>query len=78
MVQQADGPSGQTLELFISPKNLSQQQMKYGVFKVQKKKMLHYFKRLRTKDIIEKQVEQGKVSIYACLLYTSPSPRDPE
>ena len=64
MVQQADGPSGQTLELFISPNNLSQQQMKYGVFKVQKKKMLHYFKRLRTRDIIEKQVEQGKVSMY--------------
>ena len=64
MVQQADGPSGQTLELFISPNNLSQQQMKYGVFKVQKKKTLHYFKKLRTRDIIEKQVEQGKVSIY--------------
>ena len=64
MVQQADGPSGQTLELFISPKILSQQQMKYGVFKVQKKKTLHYFKKLRTRDIIEKQVEQGKVSMY--------------
>ena len=64
MVQQADGPSGQTLELFISPNNLSQQQMKYGVFKVQKKKTLHYFKKLRTRDIIEKQVEQGKVSMY--------------
>ena len=38
--------------------------MKYGVFKVQKKKTLHYFKKLRTRDIIEKQVEQGKVSIY--------------
>ena len=65
MVQQADGPSGQTLELFIFPNNLSQQQMKYGVFKVQKKKTLHYFKKLRTRDIIEKQVEQGKVSMYA-------------
>ena len=64
MVQQADGPSGQTLELFISPNNLYQQQMKYGVFKVQKKKTLHYFKKLRTRDIIEKQVEQGKVSMY--------------
>ena len=64
MVQQADGSSGQTLELFISPNNLSQQQMKYGVFKVQKKKTLHYFKKLRTRDIIEKQVEQGKVSMY--------------
>ena len=64
MVQQADGPSGQTLELFISPNNLSQQQMKYGVYKVQKKKTLHYFKKLRTRDIIEKQVEQGKVSMY--------------
>ena len=64
MVQQADGPSGQTLELFISPNNLSQQQMKYGDFKVQKKKTLHYFKKLRTKDTIEKQVEQGKVSMY--------------
>ena len=39
--------------------------MKYGVFKVQKKKTLHYFKKLRTKDIIEKQVVQGKVSMYA-------------
>ena len=65
MVQQADGPSGQTLELFISPKNSSQQQMKYGVFKVQKKKMLHYFKRLQTRDIIEKQGEQGRVYMYA-------------
>ena len=64
MVQQADGPSGQTLELFISPKILSQQQMKYGVFKVQKKKTLHYFKELRTRDIIEKQVGQDKVSMY--------------
>ena len=64
MVQQADGPSGQTLELFISPNNLSQQQMKYGVSKVQKKKTLHYFKKLRTRGIIEKQVGQGKVSIY--------------
>mgnify|MGYP004347440585 FL=1 len=64
MVQQADGPSGQTLELFISPNNLSQQQMKYGVFKVQKKKTLHYFKKLRTRDIIEKQMEEGKVSMY--------------
>ena len=64
MAQQADGPSGQTLELFICPNNLSQQQMKYGVFKVQKKKTLHYFKKLRTRDIIEKQVEQGKVSMY--------------
>ena len=64
MVQQADGPSGQILELFISPNNLSQQQMKYGVYKVQKKKTLHYFKKLRTRDIIEKQVEQGKVSMY--------------
>ena len=64
MVQQADGPSGQTLELFIYPNNLSQQQMKYGAFKVQKRKTLHYFKKLRAKDIIEKQVEQGKVSIY--------------
>ena len=65
MVQQADGPSGQTLELFISPNNLSQQQMKYGVFKAQKKRMLHYFKKLLTKDIIEKQVGLGKVSMYA-------------
>ena len=38
--------------------------MKYGVFKVQKKKTLLYFKKLRTKDIIEKQVGQGKVSMY--------------
>ena len=65
MVQQADGPSGQTLELFISLNNLSQQQMKYGVFKVQKKKTLHYFKKLQTRGTIEKQVEQGKVSTYA-------------
>ena len=65
MVQQADGPSGQILESFISPNNLSQQQMKYGVFKVQKKKTLHYFKKLQTRDTIEKQVEQGKVSTYA-------------
>ena len=39
--------------------------MKYGVFKVQKKKMLHYFKRLQTRDIIEKQGEQGRVYMYA-------------
>ena len=65
MVQQAGGPSGQTLELFISPNNLSQQQMKYGAFRVQKRKTLHYFKKLRTRDIIEKQVAQGKVSMYA-------------
>ena len=39
--------------------------MKYGVFKVQKKKTLHYSKKLRTRDIIEKQVGQGKVSMYA-------------
>ncbi len=65
MVRQADGPSGQILESFISPNNLSLRQMKYGVFKVQKKKTLHYFKKLRTRDIIEKQVVQGKVSMYA-------------
>ena len=39
--------------------------MKYGVSKEQKKKMLHYFKKLLTKDIIEKQAGLGKVSIYA-------------
>ena len=65
MVLQADGPSGQILESFISPNNLSQRQMKYGVFKVQKKKTLNYFKKLQTRDTIEKQVEQGKVSTYA-------------
>ena len=39
--------------------------MKYGVFKAQKKRMLHYFKKLLTNDIIEKQVGLGKVSMYA-------------
>ena len=39
--------------------------MKYGAFKEQKKKTLHYFKKLRTRGNIEKQVGQGKVSMYA-------------
>ena len=39
--------------------------MKYGVFKVQKKKTLHYFKKLQTRDTIEEQVEQGKVFTFA-------------
>ena len=65
MVQQADGPSGQTLELFISPNNLSQQQMKYGVFKVQKKKTLHYFKKIANEGHYRKTggTRQG---IYVC------------
>ena len=38
--------------------------MRYGVYKVQKKKMLLSFKRLQMKDTIKKWAELGKVFMF--------------
>ena len=63
-VQQADGPSGQILELYPYLNNLFPRLMKYGVSRERTKKMPPFFKKLQMKDIIEKLVAPDKVSMF--------------
>ena len=66
-VQQADGPSGQILELYPYLNNLCLQLMKYGVFRERAKKMPPFFKKLQIKGITEKLVEPDKAVSYTHL-----------